>query len=124
MIQEILSKISLDKQWSKVDLGVSNTFYMIAVRKAMDKKDVLDPMKVDRVYFEVGIDSGVKNKPITIDHICLDFNDQSSDNNITAFMSKHNYLKEFYIRPVRLVLKDSSSVVEGKCNITININAQ
>ena len=128
MIQEIINKLNLDKQWAKIDLGTSNTFYMIAVRKAADKKDTINPVDVDKIYFEVGVDSGVKNKPITVDHICLDFVDQSSDtediNSITAFINKHNYLRDFYIRPVKMVLKDGKYLVEGKCNITININVQ
>lgn len=130
MVQTLISKLKLDNNWIKVNLN-DDSFYLIAIKEKVKKlKDKeIQSNKVDKIYFEIGIDSGIKDKPITINRISLDFNDETSEdtdiNSITAFNRFQGFPKEFYIRAIKIVTYDStvySKDVETAIAIKVNLN--
>lgn len=130
MVQTIISKLKLDNNWIKVNLN-DDSFYLIAIKEKVKKlkEKEIESSKVDKIYFEIGIDSGIKYKPITINRISLDFNDETSEdtdiNSITAFNRFQGLPKEFYIKPIKIVTYDSvvySKDIETGISIKVNLN--
>lgn len=130
MTQTIINKLKLDNNWTKVNLN-NDKFYLIAIKEKVKKlKDKeIESSKVDKIYFEVAIDSGIKDKPITINRIALDFKDETSEdediNSITAFNRFQGFPKEFYIKPIKIVTYDSvvySKDIETGISIKVNLN--
>lgn len=130
MVQTLISKLKLDNNWIKVNLN-DDSFYLIAIKEKVKKlKDKeIQSNKVDKIYFEIGIDSGIKDKPITINRIALDFKDETSEdeniNSITAFNRFQGFPKEFYIKPIKIVTYDStvySKDIETGISIKVNLN--
>lgn len=128
MIQTIINKLKLDGTWTKVNLN-DDGLYLIAIKekaKKLKEKEI-ESNKVNKIYFEIGIDSGIKDKPITINRISLDFNDETSDNedinSITAFTRVQGLPKEFYIRPTKIVTYDSKAYTENiETTISVKVN--
>ena len=130
MTQTIINKLKLDGTWIKVSVN-DNSFYLIAIKekaKKLKEKEI-ESSKVDKIYFEVAIDSGIKDKPITINRIALDFKDETSEdediNSITAFNRFQGFPKEFYIKPIKIVTYDSvvySKDIETGISIKVNLN--
>ena len=111
MIVKVFDKIDLDKSvFRKVDLKTFNDFYLIGIDS--------DSLDIDSITFEVAIDSGVKNKPLILPNIKLDFKDFVSGVRIL------NHPSEFYIRPIQVIDKEKFEVHKsGNFDIEININA-
>ena len=126
MVKGIISRLKLDNQWHKVEAGKS--FYLIGIKETVKKlaKNEITSSDVDKIVFEVGIDCGIKNKPITIKYITLDFKDATSSsqdiNDITAFIFEQSLPTEFYIRPVSITKIDGTRLTEGETAVSININ--
>ena len=130
MVQTIISKLKLDNNWIKVNLN-GDSFYLIAIKEKVKKlKDKeIESSKVDKIYFEVAIDRGITDKPITINRIALDFKDETSEdediNSITAFNRFQGFPKDFYIKPIKIVTYDStvySKDIETGISIKVNLN--
>ena len=125
--KKVLSNISLDKSWTKVNLRKYNDFYLIGIKKdkSNKKKDTLDKDCVKKIRFEVAIASGKKNKYLTVNYLTLNFNDMTSSdaalNNITALTKVMNFPSTFYIRPVDMT-GETSTVNEGRCAIEVYVN--
>lgn len=125
--KKILKNINLDNSWTKVNLKKYNDFYLIGLKKDKinKKKDTLDKDCVKKIRFEVAIDSGKKNKYLTVNYITLNFTDLSSSDNqlnsISALTRVTNYPSTFYIRPVDIT-GETSTVNEGRCSIEIYLN--
>lgn len=128
MVQNILTRIKLDKKWYKINTEKSSEFYFIGIKDQVKKltESQIDTKLVDKIYFEVGIDSGIKNKPLTINHIILDFKDQTSSediNDITAFTKVQGLPKEFYIRPTSIITYNNIKYTADKeTSVSVNIN--
>ena len=128
MTQTIINKLKLDGTWIKVSVN-DNSFYLIAIKekaKKLKEKEI-ESNKVNKIYFELGIDSGIKDKPITINRISLDFNDETSEdtdiNLITAFTRVQGLPKEFYIRPTKIVTYNSIAYTENiETTISVKVN--
>ena len=124
--KKVLSNITLDKSWTKVNLKKYNDFYLIALKKdKTNKKDTLNKDCVKKIRFEVAIDSGKKNKYLTINYLTLNFNDLSSSdaelNNVSALTKVMNFPSTFYIRPIDMT-GETSTVSEGRCSIEVYVN--
>lgn len=125
--KKVLKNINLNGEWTKVNLKKYNDFYLIGLKKDKinKRKDTLDKDCVKKIRFEVAIDSGKKNKYLTVNYITLNFADMSSSdtelNNISAITKVTNYPSKFYIRPVDMT-GESSTVNEGRCSIEVYIN--
>lgn len=106
-------------------MGSCNDCYIIAVKEDAGKKDTINPETIKIITFEIGIDSGVKNKPITISRFSLNFNEiTSSDemlNKITAFTRLLNIPNNFYLRPISID-DGVKTIHKGEVAIAININ--
>lgn len=130
MTQTIINKLKLDGTWIKVSVN-DNSFYLIAIKekaKKLKEKEI-NSNDVDKISFELGIDSGIKDKPIIVNRVVLDFNDETSDNedinSITAFTRVQGLPKEFYIRPIKIIDYTStvySKDIETAIAIKVNLN--
>lgn len=128
MTQTIINKLKLDGTWIKVSVN-DNSFYLIAIKekaKKLKEKEI-ESSKVDKIYFELGIDSGIKDKPIIVNRVVLDFNDETSEdtdiNLITAFTRVQGLPKEFYIRPTKIVTYNSIAYTENiETTISVKVN--
>lgn len=128
MVQEILERLNLDKVWHKVNLK-SDTFYLIAIKqksKKLREKEISSD-QVDKIYFEIAIDSGVKDQPLTISRALLDFRNETSEqpdiNNISAFIRISGLFNEIYIRPSYIITKDGKTIYDNTwSNISIRVN--
>ncbi len=127
MISTILDKIRLTDTWQLINLKTYNDCYLIGIKREKNKKDLINSIDVQSIKFELGIESGIKDQPLTIQTISLNFNDMTSFNEslneITAFTRILNIPSEFYIRPISITTKDSKEIKSGEVNITINVNA-
>ena len=130
MVQTIINKLKLDGTWTKVNLN-DDGFYLIAIKEKVKKlkEKEIDSNDVDKISFELGIDSGIKDKPIIVSRVVLDFNDETSEdadiNLITAFTRVQGLTKEFYIRPIKIVDYAStvySKDIETAIAIKVNLN--
>ena len=125
MVKNILSRIRLNNNWVAVDMGSFNDCYIIAVKEDAGKKDTINPETIKIITFEIGIDSGIKNKPITISRFSLNFNEiTSSDemlNKVTAFTRLLNIPNSFYLRPISID-DGIKTISKGEVAIAININ--
>ena len=125
--KKVLSNITLDGSWTRVNLKKYNDFYLIGVKKdkVNKKKDTLNKDCVKKIRFEVAIASGKKNKYLTVNYLTLNFNDMTSSdaalNNITALTKVMNFPSTFYIRPVDMT-GETSTVNEGRCAIEVYVN--
>lgn len=122
-----MKRININGKWTKVDLKKENDFYIIIRKNKAKKSDTVDPTTIQKVRFEIAIDSGVKNGPLTVNYINMNFNDiTSSDievNKITAMMKYINFPSEFYIRAIEFY-DGKTTIKEGKSSISVTINAQ
>lgn len=133
-MQKLLTEISLDGKWTEVSGDNNAILYLIALKDASTKtiakiaksEDAIDPELVDKVFLEVGIESGVEGKYLAAEGFALSFSDFTSNdsdlNKISAFVTRRNYFSKFYIRPTKIELKDGTILKEGKCALSLNIN--
>ena len=124
-VSKILSKLTLG-QWLKTDIGNSNYCYLIAVKGQKKEKDTIDPKDVRRITFELGIDSGIKNEPLTIQRVNLNYNDVISTNSplngIAQGVRLQNVPNEFYIKAVS-VDDGLKEITSGTVSIELNLNS-
>lgn len=125
-ITKIIDNIDLNSTWAKVSLGDLNSFYMIAIKEAKGLQDTVDPADVKAVVLEMGIESGITDKMLSIGRIVLNFDEiTSSDvevNKITAMVKRLHEPSEFYIRPIEIITNKETLKKEAKTSIDININ--
>ena len=126
MVSTIIKKLKLNDEWLYVNLNNYNDFYLIAIKGNKEKKDNINPSDVKKIKFEVGIESGIKNQPLTVDYISVNFDDTADSSNklnkISAFARFLNFPNQFYIKPVALEV-DSKNITTGEVAITVNVNA-
>ena len=125
-IKKIFKNINLNHKWVKVSLSKYNDFYLTAMKADKNvKSDTLDKDCVQKIRFEIAVESGKKNKLFTINYITLNFNDISSSdvelNRLTALTKVTNYPSTFYIRPIDMT-GERSTVTEGKTSISVYLN--
>ena len=121
--KRILKRLDLNKNWTEIKLKKYNDFYLIGLKKEkVAKKDTLDKDCAKKIRFEVAIDSGKKNKYLTIGYITLDFNRTSSSDdglNLTSALTKVvNQPSRFFIRPIDIT-GESEVVTCGRCSIEV-----
>lgn len=125
MIINISNSIKVNGVWQKVELKNTNNVYLIVAKNKLNKKDTINCENVKKVRFEVAIDSGIKDKPLTIRYININFDDITSGNNeinkTTGFVKLADIPSKFYIR-VSSLDDGFKSIHEGTTNITVNIN--
>ena len=125
--KKVFDYISLDGTWKEVNLKKYNDLYLIGVKKNKinKRKDNLDKDCVKKIRFEIAIESGKKNKYLTVNYATLNFTDMSSSdadlNAITAVTKLLNYPSKFFIRAIDMT-GESSVVNEGRCSIEVFIN--
>ena len=127
-VKNIYKVVDLNNKLTKVDIGNFKDFYLIGLKKNVKKlkKGMIDANEITKIRFEIGVASGVKKQPLTINYITMNFNDISSSdadmNKITALSKHTNFPSTFYIRPVEIWC-GNESVKEGKSKIRVTINA-
>lgn len=124
-LQNLTEKIILGSDWIKVDLENLNSFYLIGIKEIKGTEDTIDPKNVKRIGFEVGIESGIAKKYLTISHVNLDFDAITSNdkdlNEKTAMARYLNFPSIFYIRPIE-IYTENERFTSGITNIDVNIN--
>lgn len=125
-IKTIFKKVSIG-EWEKVNLKDLNTFYLIGIRGKKAKKDIIDPDAVKKIKFEIAVETGNKNKFITVAYTTINFEDISSSdveiNKATGYVRQVNMPSKFLIRATEII-EGSTSHKEGKVAIKVNINSQ
>lgn len=126
MVSKIISRITLNDGWQAVDLKNLNDCYLIAIKEKATKHDTIEASIVKQVRFELGIDSGIKGQPLTVQYVTLNFSDITSGNNalnkITAFTRLVNVPNQFYIKAVSID-DGHKEIKEGTTSISVNVNA-
>lgn len=124
-VTKIIDNVKLDGNWTKVSLGDFNIFYLIGLKEAKALTDTLDPKDIKIINFEIGIESGITNKYLTIGRATLNFKEETSSdkelNEISAFVRCNGYPSEFYIKPIEIIT-NTGIIKEGQTSIDININ--
>lgn len=122
-VKKVLSNIKIGGEWTEVsDAG---NCYVIAVKENKVASTTVLPENVKIITFELGIDSGITNKPISISRFSINFNDYTSSdasvNAITGFMKLTNVPSTVYLR-VLSVDDGQKQITSGESSISININ--
>lgn len=124
-LSKIISKLTLG-QWLQTDIDGFNYCYLIAVKGTKQASDTIDPKDVRRITMEIGIDCGVTGKPLTIQRVNINFNDEISPNNelndLVRAVRLTNVPNEFYIKVVS-VDDGKKEITEGSVSIEINVNS-
>lgn len=126
-LSKIIEKITLG-QWLETDLDDQNYAYLIAVKATQAQEgDVVAPKDVRNIIFELGIESGVTNKPLTIQRVVLNFNDEISPNNDLNEIARGAKLThlpgdKIYIKAIS-VDNGKEEIKSGTVNISVNINS-
>ena len=122
--KNIYGNINFNNLWTKVTL-THNDFYLIAIKEEKYETDVIDSQDAKNLTFEIGIDSGIKDNPLTIQYVTIYFEDITSGDNelnkITGFTRLANFPDVFYIRPVS-INDGTKNIREGEVSISVNIN--
>ena len=125
-VTNIINRLKLNDNWVSVDLKTFNSCYLIAIKEKQSKTDNIDVNLVRKIRFEIGIDSGIKNKPLTIQYLNINFNDITASDNeinkITAFSRLTNLPNQFYIKVVSID-DGNKEIKTGETSISINLNA-
>lgn len=126
-LSKIMNKITLG-EWLETDLDNQSYAYLIAVKaNDIQEGDVISPKEVKRIIFELGIESGVENEPLTIQRCSLNFSEEISPNNALNEIARGAKLvnvpgDKIYIRIVS-VDDGKKEITSGSVNISININS-
>lgn len=126
-LSKIIEKITLG-EWLETDLDDQSYAYLIAIKAASAQEgDVIAPKDVRQIIFELGIESGVANKPLTIQRVVLNFNDEiSPDNDLNEIArgAKLTHLPgdKIYIKAIS-VDNGKEEIKSGTVNISVNINS-
>lgn len=124
-VTKIINKIDLSSGWLKTSLENMTSCYLIAVKGDNQEGDTYNPKDVHSIIFEIGIDSGVKDSPIVINRVNLDFTQLISPDNtlngVATFQRLTGIPTDIYIKPIALTV-GSQQVRTGNTNISININ--
>lgn len=126
-LSKIIEKITLG-EWLETDLDDQSYAYLIAVKAASAQEgDIVAPKDVRQIVFELGIESGVTNKPLTIQRVVLNFNDEISpenDLNEIARGAKLTHLPGDKIFIKCVSIDDGKKQIKtGTVNISVNINS-
>lgn len=125
-MKKIFKRVVLNDEWKKITLKKHNDFYLTAIKAdKTSRKDTLNKNCVRKIRFEIAVDSGKKDKYMTINYISLNFNDASSSdkvfNECSAIAKVVNYPSTFYIKAIDMT-GESSVVCEGETSISVYLN--
>lgn len=120
----IISRTNIDSGWVLYSLGTNIGAYLIAIKDPKTATDTFDINELKYITMDIGIDSGIKDKPITISRVKLNFNEETSsdaDLNKKTAMTKVSQLPtDIYLR----ITSFADSVKEykvGSMPVSINI---
>lgn len=126
MLTQVFGELKIDGNWQLIDLSKYTQCYLIAVKQKTTKKTTIDADSIKRIRLQLGIESGIKGKPLTIQYINLNFDDMTSGDNevnkITAFAKLQSVPNQFYIK-VTSVDTGLKEYKAGITSISLNVNA-
>ena len=118
------STVVLGSDWHKVSLGSMHSFYLVGIKETKGTTDTIDPVKVTRISFELGMNVGA-TKPLTIGNITLNFNEHTSSDKdvdaVTAMVKAMGYPSEFMMKPVQIYTDDNICHTQGSTTIGVNL---
>lgn len=129
MVNNLFEYLEIDGTWYEADLTNIHNCYLIAIKNDSTEDDTLDVNKVTKIGLELGIESGIKvddvDKPLTIQRVILNFEDETSSdeytNKISAFIKLTGLPTKLYIKPIFIDI-DEIRHFEGSTSISINIS--
>lgn len=120
----VIEKTNIDSSWMSYSLGSNNGMYVIAIKGAKATTDVFDVNDLKYITMDVGIDSGIKDKPLTISRLKLNFDEFTSDNvslnKKTAFIRLNQLPTDIYLR-VTSFADSTKEYKTGSMSVSINI---
>lgn len=120
----VIEKTNIDSSWMSYSLGSNNGMYVIAIKGAKATTDVFDVNDLKYITMDVGIDSGIKDKPLAISRLKLNFDEFTSDdvslNKKTAFIRLNQLPTDIYLR-VTSFADSTKEYKTGSMSISINI---
>lgn len=123
-VTALSSTVVLGSDWHSVSLSSKHSFYLAAIKETKGTADTIDPEKVKRISFELGVDVGA-SEPLSIGFLTLNFDDFTSANHelnkITAMIKVIGYPTEFKIRPSQIYTDDNTCHKEGTTSISVNL---
>ena len=126
-VLKIFKKLTLNK-WKEVNLKSFNDFYLIGIKGKGKKRDAVNAANIKKIKFEIAVETGIKNKHITVGYINLNFDDVSSSdielNKITSYTKYMSGPSKFFIKANEIIDDTNTSYKEGKASVIINLNPQ
>lgn len=120
----VIEKTNIDSSWMSYSLGSNNGMYVIAIKGAKATTDVFDVNDLKYITMDVGIDSGIKDKPLAIARLKLNFDEFTSDdvslNKKTAFARLNQLPTDIYLR-VTSFADSTKEYKTGSMSVSINI---
>ena len=124
-VTQIMEKLDTSTGWlSATNITGTHGCYVIGIKGTKAEGDVFDIKDLKYVVIEVGIDSGIENKPITLTRIKLNFADPTSSdedlNNKTALSQLVQLPSTIYLKPIAFgdQIKEYTS---GKMPVSVNV---
>lgn len=125
-VTNIINTLDTSKGWLQVqNISGEHGAFIIGIKGSKSESDVMPTDKITEVVLELGIPSGIENKPITLQMVKLNFNDITSFddadlNKTTAFTKVGPLPSTIYMRPVSFS-DGYTTYKEGKASIDINV---
>lgn len=125
-VTQIIDKLDTDKGWLEANnISGNNGSFIIAIKGEADSSDAFNVEDLKYIVLEIGIPSGIENKPITFQMIKLNFSDITSFDDImlnakTACSKIAAVPSTVYIRPVAYGRLDKEVKI-GKMSVSINV---
>lgn len=124
-VTQIMEKLDTSTGWlSATNITGAHGCYVIGIKGTKAEGDAFDIKDLKYVVIEVGIDSGIENKPITLTRIKLNFADPTSSdedlNNKTALSQLVQLPSTIYLKPIAFgdQIKEYTS---GKMPVSVNV---
>lgn len=122
---KIIESLNTSNGWLQAS-NITGTWgcYVIGVKGEPITTDTFNINDLKYVVLEIGIDSGISGKPITLTRIKLNFNEETSLdkelNSKTALTKLTQMPSTIYLKPVAFA-DQTKEYLEGKMNVSINV---
>lgn len=111
--------------WTPVD-NITGTWgcYLIGVKGEPIDTDKINVNDLKYIVFEVGIDSGIEQSPITLTRIKLNFSEETSTdpilNSKTAIAKLTQMPARVYLKPISFA-DQTKEYTSGTVNVSVNV---
>lgn len=122
---QIMENLNTSIGWlSATNVTGDHGCYIIGVKGTSSEDDALDIKDLKYVVLEIGIDSGIENKPITLTRVKLNFSEETSSekeiNEKTALTKISQLPSTIYLKPIAFG-DQTKEYLAGKMPVSINV---